>query len=227
MFISSPQDLLKATAEKAGWSGPHSSGGISRPPDGQAHLPASVSRARFAGNSGRSRHARTGYGRGSYGSRAWRGGFRQSGRSTGFRSICPVDAAGRFYRAEGAPGELPERADRQDGLGRQPHRDRHSARTPARWLARENFEHSYPHCWRCHNPTIFRATDQWFIGMERNDLRAARAEGDFRSEMEAQRGAKSASRNMIATRPDWCISRQRVWGVPIIGVLLRSVPASR
>ena len=52
----------------------------------------------------------------------------------------------------------------------------------------EKIEHSYPHCWRCHNPTIFRATEQWFIGMERNDLRAARARSHQAGEVDARLG---------------------------------------
>ncbi|MDR3763794.1 MAG: isoleucine--tRNA ligase [Acidobacteriota bacterium] len=85
-------------------------------------------------------------------------------------------------------------------------------------LASEDIEHSYPHCWRCHKPVIFRATEQWFISMEGkiND-------GTLRSEaLKAIAGVKwdptwgeERISNMVATRPDWCISRQRIWGVPI------------
>ena len=75
-------------------------------------------------------------------------------------------------------------------------------------------EHSYPHCWRCHNPVIFRATEQWFIGMERERLRT-RARRDRAVKWHPAWGEDRMT-NMIAMRPDWCISRQRVWGVPII-----------
>ena len=91
-------------------------------------------------------------------------------------------------------------------------------------LAVEKIEHSYPHCWRCHNPVIFRATEQWFISMEAEMAdKLGKAEGTLRSRalQEIQKvkwdpawGEERIS-NMIATRPDWCISRQRVWGVPI------------
>ena len=82
-------------------------------------------------------------------------------------------------------------------------------------LGEEKIEHSYPHCWRCHNSTIFRATEQWFVGMERNDLRARTLKAIKDVKWMPAWGEERMS-NMIATRPDWCISRQRVWGVPII-----------
>src|ERR1039458_4388846 len=82
-------------------------------------------------------------------------------------------------------------------------------------LASEKVDHSYPHCWRCHKPTIFRATEQWFIGMDRNDFRQHALEAIRQVHWMPDWGQERIS-NMIATRPDWCISRQRVWGVPII-----------
>ena len=86
-----------------------------------------------------------------------------------------MDDAGRFFHAEGAPARLPEEIIGENGLGGQPDRHRDSER--ARGAAGiEKIEHSYPHCWRCHQPTIFRATEQWFIGMDRNDLRTERLE---------------------------------------------------
>ena len=78
--------------------------------------------------------------------------------------------------------------------------------------------HSYPHCWRCHNPVIFRATEQWFIGMESplqgSTLRQRAIEEIAKVKWDPSWGQERIS-NMVATRPDWCISRQRVWGVPI------------
>jgi isoleucyl-tRNA synthetase len=90
-------------------------------------------------------------------------------------------------------------------------------------LHAEKTEHSYPHCWRCHNPVIFRATEQWFISMEtpmpggkskEDVLRTRTLEEIKRVKWDPAWGEERLS-NMIATRPDWCISRQRVWGVPI------------
>ncbi len=85
--------------------------------------------------------------------------------------------------------------------------------------ARSDIQHSYPHCWRCNNPVLFRATPQWFIGMD----------GRAGSDVNLRQKAISAIRHvqwvpewginrilaMVEGRPDWCISRQRTWGVPI------------
>ena len=90
-------------------------------------------------------------------------------------------------------------------------------------LASSDLNHSYPHCWRCHRPVIFRATEQWFIGMETPVKRADGTETSFRQlaieEIDKvvwdPAWGKERITNMIATRPDWCISRQKVWDVPI------------
>ncbi len=85
-------------------------------------------------------------------------------------------------------------------------------------LGFEKIEHSYPHCWRCHNPIIFRATEQWFISMEGKlpggTLRSRALEEIKKVKWDPAWGEERIS-NMVATRPDWCISRQRIWGVPI------------
>src|SRR5881398_1956983 len=82
----------------------------------------------------------------------------------------------------------------------------------------ERVEHSYPHCWRCHNPVIFRSTEQWFISMETplegGTLRSRTLDEIKQVVWDPAWGEERIS-NMIATRPDWCISRQRIWGVPI------------
>ncbi len=82
-------------------------------------------------------------------------------------------------------------------------------------LREEKLVHSYPHCWRCKNPIIFRATPQWFISMEKNGLRSKALD-----EIEHVRWIPEWGRdriyNMIENRPDWCVSRQRAWGVPIV-----------
>ena len=93
-------------------------------------------------------------------------------------------------------------------------------------LHEEKLEHSYPHCWRCHNPIIFRATEQWFISMEApmpggGTLRSRTLDEVKKVKWDPGWGEERMY-NMIATRPDWCISRQRVWGVPIAVFLCES-----
>jgi len=76
-------------------------------------------------------------------------------------------------------------------------------------------QHSYPHCWRCKKPVIFRATEQWFISMESNGLRE-RALGAIQEKVRwIPDWGMNRIHAMVANRPDWCISRQRSWGVPI------------
>ena len=97
-------------------------------------------------------------------------------------------------------------------------------------LHTEKTEHSYPHCWRCHNPVIFRATEQWFISMEtpmpggkgKEDTLRTRTLSEIKSVKWDPAWGEERMSNMIATRPDWCISRQRVWGVPIAVFLCES-----
>jgi isoleucyl-tRNA synthetase len=79
----------------------------------------------------------------------------------------------------------------------------------------EPYTHQYPVCWRCNNPIIFRATEQWFISMERNGLRQKALEAIDRVTWIPPWG-RDRIYGMIQNRPDWCISRQRAWGVPIV-----------
>ena len=79
---------------------------------------------------------------------------------------------------------------------------------------REDYHHTYPHCWRCHKPVIFLATAQWFIAMEAQDLRQRALEAIADTRWIPSWG-RARIEGMIANRPDWCISRQRAWGVPI------------
>jgi len=81
-------------------------------------------------------------------------------------------------------------------------------------LLQQDIVHSYPHCWRCKNPVIFRATPQWFISMEKTGLRRKALEWIDRVQWIPGWGRERIY-NMVENRPDWCISRQRSWGVPI------------
>ena len=78
----------------------------------------------------------------------------------------------------------------------------------------ESMEHSYPHCWRCKEPVIFRATPQWFISMEKTGLRQKSLEAIDNVQW-IPRWGRERIYGMIENRPDWCVSRQRAWGVPI------------
>jgi isoleucyl-tRNA synthetase len=82
-------------------------------------------------------------------------------------------------------------------------------------LKEEVAEHSYPHCWRCKNPIIFRSTEQWFISLDHNDLRKRALKGIEEVQWIPAWG-KERIYGMVANRPDWCVSRQRVWGIPIV-----------
>ncbi|RUM94650.1 MAG: isoleucine--tRNA ligase, partial [Thiothrix sp.] len=81
-------------------------------------------------------------------------------------------------------------------------------------LCEEKIRHSYPHCWRHKSPIIFRATPQWFISMDKNGLRKSTLKATEDVHWMPDWG-KARIQGMIENRPDWCISRQRTWGVPI------------
>ena len=118
----------------------------------------------------------------------------------------PVDDNGRFTaEVEGFAGQFVFDANRAI-------MDRLAANKTL--IKEAAFTHSYPHCWRCKKPVIFRATAQWFVSMEKNDLRQKALR-----EIDRVRWIPGWGRDriygMIENRPDWCISRQRSWGVPI------------
>jgi isoleucyl-tRNA synthetase len=146
----------------------------------------------------------------------------ETGVKHGFDIYNPVDDAGRFV------ADLPL----VGGLDVWESNPRITAELRRRGLlmAEARLEHSYPHCWRCKNPTILRATEQWFISMDKQVLAAAGAERESlraRALAEIKQVAWIPSwgedriSNMIASRPDWCISRQRAWGVPIVAFVCR------
>jgi isoleucyl-tRNA synthetase len=130
-----------------------------------------------------------------------------TGRNYGLDILCPVDDSGRFLSNVERFGGMevfqanPKIVDfmRESGV----------------LLHVENFQHSYPHCWRCHNPIIFRATPQWFVALDKNGFREKALEAIKKVRWIPAWGEERIS-NMVRERPDWCISRQRAWGVPII-----------
>jgi isoleucyl-tRNA synthetase len=83
-------------------------------------------------------------------------------------------------------------------------------------LAEVELTHTYPHCWRCKNPTLFRATEQWFIALDKDGLRERALDAIRRRVRWIPDWGEERIFNMVAHRPDWTMSRQRVWGVPIV-----------
>jgi isoleucyl-tRNA synthetase len=133
----------------------------------------------------------------------------ETGQRYGLDVLAPVDGRGRFTDA------VPEWAGLRV-FDADPKIVEHLKQVGA-LLAAEAFTHSYPHCWRCKNPIVFRATEQWFLGMERGGLRT-RALAEIERVRWIPAWGRERISNMIATRPDWCLSRQRDWGVPLVAL---------
>jgi isoleucyl-tRNA synthetase len=135
----------------------------------------------------------------------------QTGQKYGIEAYAPIDGQGRYL--EGLPEYKGKTVFEANPIVVQLLRDRGAL------LAEQKLSHSYPHCWRCHNPVIFRATEQWFIDLDTpgSDGRSVRSraleEIDKVTWTPVWGGERM--RSMIADRPDWCVSRQRFWGVPL------------
>ena len=126
--------------------------------------------------------------------------------------VMPVDDEGCFYKGEGLGTGGP-----WGGLEVNEANPQIIA-----WLAErgtlilhEDITHSYPHCWRCHRPVIFRATTQWFVSMDKTGLRDKALDQIENKVQWVPSWASNRIGSMVADRPDWCISRQRYWGVPL------------
>ncbi len=128
------------------------------------------------------------------------------GRRYGLAVVNPVGNDGRFL--PDTPLVAGMRVDEANPVLIETLRER------GRLLAHQPLAHSYPHCWRHKTPVIFRATPQWFIGMDRNGLRS-HALRDIKTVTWTPEWGEQRISSMIEVRPDWCISRQRLWGVPI------------
>jgi isoleucyl-tRNA synthetase len=131
----------------------------------------------------------------------------QTGRTYHLPTLSPVDPAGKF--TEEAPAALVGKgvfAANPLIVG--------LLRDSGHLYHEFSFPHSYPHCWRCKKPVIFRATEQWFIGVDRNDLRG-RTLKEINEVRWLPGWGQARIEAMVSLRPDWCISRQRSWGVPI------------
>lgn len=129
------------------------------------------------------------------------------GQREGWEPFCPVDEAGRFTsEAEPFAGRsvLEVNDDIIAWLGEK-----------GRLLARSRFTHSYPHCWRCRQPVIFRATRQWFMIVDHRGHRERALEAIESQVRWEPEGSRNRIRESVRTRPDWCLSRQRSWGVGI------------
>ncbi len=128
------------------------------------------------------------------------------GLENGLDIFCPVDHAGKYT------DDYPEMKGVHVFKANQLVVDK--IKQDGTLIQQKEISHSYPHCWRCKKPLIFRATEQWFFGVDKNNLRSEALKAVDSTKWIPKWG-ESRFRAMIESRPDWCLSRQRSWGVPI------------
>jgi isoleucyl-tRNA synthetase len=138
-----------------------------------------------------------------------------TGLHYGLEVYCPVDDQGRYVDDGKVPAALVGLSVLEsDGVC--PANDAVLAQLGAAGalLARKRLKHSYPHCWRSKTPVVFRALDQWFISVDHDNLRARALDAIGKVDWIPAWG-ENRIRGAVESKPDWCISRQRQWGVPI------------
>jgi isoleucyl-tRNA synthetase len=131
----------------------------------------------------------------------------RTGQKYGLETYAPQDDEGRFI--EGLPEYQGKTVFEANPIIVNLLRER------GMLVGERKLAHSYPHCWRCHNPVIFRATEQWFIELDHDDMRK-RALDEIAKVKWKPGWGEERIHDMVAERPDWCISRQRFWGVPLV-----------
>ncbi len=130
----------------------------------------------------------------------------RAGKQWGLEMFCPVDEKGCYTKDAGVFEGMhvfeanPLMVKKLDELGA--------------LIKEQTITHSYPHCWRCHNPIIFRATEQWFMSIDKDGLREKLMNNLDQVRFFPATG-RERMRSMIGLRPDWCLSRQRFWGTPV------------
>ncbi len=128
------------------------------------------------------------------------------GRRYGLETYAPVNEKGEFTKEAGQFAGL-KVEDANPKIVEQ-------LRSSGALLDSREIVHSYPHCWRCKQPIVFRATEQWFLGVDRHGLRK-KVLGIIGSVKWIPERAEKRISSMVEQRPDWCLSRQRYWGVPL------------